>query len=598
MSVLGNRKALAAGLVGLAALLSLPGTAAAALSSCAELLTVPPLAGNPAVFSATSVQATTSGRDYCNVSVVWRDPALVGAAAGYAPGAPPTVDTYQHIRMGFGFPLNTNVGDAAWGGRMVQTAGGGAQGSVASYTGYIQQTPAAIGLSTDSGHGTADSGSGDAWGFVQGQRLNYGKVKDWGGGRAYCSAVVLAKQMAQAYYGRSVTRTYWEGFSGGGHMGHTQLVYCPEEYDGYNISSPARDWQQFRTQDSWAAMVNKKAVQQGQGFTSVQLNSATAAAIAYCMTRGPGGVVVDGVNVLHDPRSCDWNASMHVCGAATAPLAPNCITSQQAVLLNQIFDGPRNSYGKLMYYPYSHGISIGTGTTTASSTAQVMRYNHFDLNIAASSLYMDPESVALAGNPAGAITFEDELNLSAMTTSDFVDASDYKLDRARARGAKIILSHGTHDTAILFRKDPAFYRQVATYFGGGVANYDSLKTWFRLYLMPGAPHTANNFLPQLYDWVENGIPPEKLARTSTGQQRAVCPYPQYAQYLGGSTTDPGNFACGGNLEANTTALCSMVKTPYKGEKGPITNTLELNIDPRICQNRSTQPREPGPTTSR
>jgi hypothetical protein len=62
----------------------------------------------------------------------------------------------------------TNTGSAAWGGRMVQTAGGGAQGSVAGFTGYIQQIPAAIGLSTDSGHGTADSGSGDAWGVVQG----------------------------------------------------------------------------------------------------------------------------------------------------------------------------------------------------------------------------------------------------------------------------------------------------------------------------------------------------------------------------------------------------------------------------------------------
>ena len=51
------------------------------------------------------------------------------------------------------------------------------QGSVAGFTAYIQQNPAAIGLSTDSGHGTADSGSGDAWGYVQGLRPNYGKSR-------------------------------------------------------------------------------------------------------------------------------------------------------------------------------------------------------------------------------------------------------------------------------------------------------------------------------------------------------------------------------------------------------------------------------------
>ena len=460
MIALRSGKTLVASALTVCSLLAFSGTASAQLASCADILTSPPLAGNPAIFSATSVQATTGARNYCNVSIVYRDPTLVGDAAGYAPGAPPTVDTYQHVRMGFGFPLNTNTGDAAWGGRTVQTAGGGAQGSVAGFTGYIAQTPAAIGLSTDSGHGTADSGSGDAWGYVQGLRPNYGKIKDWGGGRAYCTAIGLAKQMARTYYGAAVydakaKYTYWEGFSGGGHMGHTQVLNCPEEYDGFNISSPARDWQQFRQQDSWAAMVNKKAVQLGQGFTTAQLNSATAAATAYCMTRGFGGVNVDGVNVLHDPRSCDWKGAMHVCGAATAPAAPNCITAQQAVLLDQIFDGPRNTFGKLIYYPYSHGVSIGTGTNTAGSTAQVMRYNHFDLNIVANNLFMDAQSIALAGNPAGAILYEDEMYLSAVTTSDYVDASDYKLDRAKARGAKILLSHGTSDSAILFRKDPA-----------------------------------------------------------------------------------------------------------------------------------------------
>src|SRR4030095_9726090 len=174
-------------------------------------------------------------------------------------------------------------------------------------------------------------------------------------------------------------------------MGHTQLVYCPEEYDGLDISSPARDWQQFRLQDSWAAMVNKKANPLRRAFTPAQLSSATAAAMAYCMTRGYGGVVVDGQNILHDPRSCDWNANMHVCGAPTAPGAPNCLLAgtRQAELLNAIFDGPKNTFGKLIYYPYSHGVSIGTGTNTGGSTAQVMRYDHADNTIVANRVYIE-----------------------------------------------------------------------------------------------------------------------------------------------------------------------------------------------------------------
>ena len=604
MIALRSGKTLIAGALATCSLLALSGTASAQLASCADILTSPPLAGNPAIFSATSVQASTGtpARAYCNVSIVYRDPALVGAGAGYAPGGPPTPDTFQNIRMGFGFPLNTNTGDLAWGGRMVQTAGGGAQGSVAGFTGYVGQTPAAIGLSTDSGHGDANSGSGDSWGVIQGVSLNFGKIKDWGGGRSYCTAIGLAKQMARTYYGAANYDAkqkyfYWEGFSGGGHMGHTQLVYCPEEYDGLDISSPARDWQQFRIQDSWANMVNKKATQLGQAFTTAQLNSATAAAIAYCMTSataGFGGTVIDGQNILHDPRACDWKATMHVCGAPTAPAAPNCLDKpRQAELLQAIFDGPKNTFGKLIYYPYSHGfLSIGTSTNTGGSTAQVMRYDHADNNIVANRLFMDQESINLGvaqndPNAANGILYEDEMNLAALATSDFVDASDYKLDRAKARGVKVIMSHGTHDTAILFRKDIAFYRQVSTYFGGGVNNFPALQTWFRLYLMPGAPHTANTFLPNLYDWVERGLPPEKLARTGnlTGQARAVCPYPQYAQYTGpagGSTTDPNNFTCTGNLEANVRAQCSVVKTRQKFEKTTTMNNAEVGVPAALC----------------
>jgi feruloyl esterase len=603
--VLTGRKALFAGMLSATALIALPGTAAAQLASCAAILTAPPLAGNPAIASATSVQATTGGRAYCNVSVVYRDPALVGEAAGYAPGVGPSSPTttgtpgaYQHIRMGFGLPLNTNTGAAAWGGRVVQTAGGLDQGSVAGFTGYISATnpstgvggqpgQAMIGLSTDSGHGTADSGSGDAYGYVQGQRPNYGKLKDWAGGRAYCTAVKLVKQMALAYYGRAVERTYWEGFSGGGQMGTTQVVNCPEEYDGALIGSPSREWQQFRLTDSYQAMVMKKAVQLGIGFTSAQLSSAYTAGIAYCMNRGAGGVNVGGTNILHDPRSCDWKATMHVCGAPTAP-ATNCLTAgtRQAELLQQVIDGPKNSYGKLIFYPYSWGIAFSNSTAVFSlSTPQVMRWNHYDSTFnATTNLFLDAESIALAGNPANAISFEDEMFLGTTRMSDYADTSDPKIDGAKARGMKIILTHGTHDNLILYRKDPAYYRQVATYFGGGVADYESLKTWFRLYLMPGAGHEASNFLPQLISWTEGGPAPEKLTRTSS--MRAVCPYPQYAQYSGtGSTTDAANFTCGGNLEADTNALCSMIKTPYKGEKSPITNTLELNIDPRACQRR-------------
>jgi feruloyl esterase len=599
--------------------------ASAQIATCAALLTDPnsPLVNNPAIAAATSVQATTGGRAYCNVSITYRDRTLAGPGEpqpdgtlfpGYAPGnqpnppatsnPPPTTPTapgtpgaYQHVRMGIGLPLNTNTGTAAWSGRFVQTAGGLDQGSVAGFTGYIGATnvpttgvggvggQAAVGLSTDSGHGTADSGSGDAYGYIQNQRPNYGKLKDWAGGRSYCTSMKLAKQLARAYYGAGAyegreKRTYWEGFSGGGHMGMTQVQNCPEEYDGVLAGAPSYHWQQFRLQDSWTAMVNKKAVQLGIPFTSGQLSSAASAAIAYCMMQGSGGFAGT-TNVLHDPRACGWNAAWHVCGHPMAP-ATNCLQAgtRQAELLNQIFHGPVNDHGKLVYYPYSHGLTPGTGTTVfALSTPQVMRWNHFSSTVNGNNiLFADREAVERAGNPAGAVTFADEMLLGTTRMSDFADTNEFRIDAAKNRGMKIMHTHGTHDNLILFRQDPAYYRRVAMHFYGS-ADYQSLQSWYRLYLVPAQGHASLPVLPNLINWVENGVAPDRL----TGLNRLVCPYPSYAQHMPGTpTNDVNNFVCAGNLEESWVARCSMVKTPYKHEDQPLLDYVQMGIDPKGC----------------
>jgi hypothetical protein len=58
------------------------------------------------------------------------------------------------------------------------------------------------------------------------------------------------------------------------------------------------------------------------------------------MTRGFGGVNVDGVNVLHDPRSCDWKAAMRR-GAATARRRPT-VTAQQACCWTDLRRAPEH----------------------------------------------------------------------------------------------------------------------------------------------------------------------------------------------------------------------------------------------------------------
>jgi hypothetical protein len=94
-----------------------------------------------------------------------------------------------------------------------------------------------------------------------------------------------------------------------------------------------------------------------------------------------------------------------------------------------------------------------------------------------------------------------------------------------------------------------------------------------------------NALPEVMDWVENGVVPDRIVRT-TGF-RVLCPFPQEAIHLGGSNTDPNNFVCGGNLQRKQ-AICTGLRTPYKGETS---NDLQAygQYNPAACNNNSKVP---------
>lgn len=566
---------------------------ASALPDCASLPSLPPLAGNPAVVTVTASELTTTGgRAYCMVKVLWSTPGESGPAEGYAPGES------QSINIGIALPLNTNTGDAAWGGRLIMTAGGGAQGTVPDLTGMIGMSPAAIGAGTDSGHTSAQS---NTFGVIQATHtLDYGKIEDWAGGESNGIAVKLAKRLAKTYYGNHVRYTYWNGCSGGGHMGWAQVQNYPEEYDGALIGAPAFYWQEFRLTDSWRAIVAKEAAQQTTPMTFGQFRVANEAATAACAA--VDGVNVNGTLIVMDPRACFWSATNNICGKPGAPAAPNCLNAIQAAGIDRIWDGARNHHGKRIWNPYDRGIvplpfgfppppppkdTDPLGTDTAGSTVQVMQWNHRDLTFNGNNLYADEESIDLAVaagiDVTNAITYEDEAVLGSHTTNDFTDTMNPALDRARHRGMKIIGYHGTQDGAILFRDDIDYYIRVAAHFGHGEPNFYHLWDWYRLFLVPGAGHcpAVPQALPALMNWVENGVAPDSLIQNTLVPK--LCPFPQKAIYNGsGSKADANNYTCGGDLQTKE-VICNGLRTVYKHENGDKLQGYGGRYNPEACK---------------
>jgi hypothetical protein len=454
----------------------------------------------------------------------------------------------------------------------------------------------------------------------QAGQLATGELADWSY-RGTHYAKEWAVSIATTYYGSAPTRVYYNGCSGGGNMGMGQLMNYGNEYDGFVIGAPAFYWQQFRLADGWPQLVFKKLVQQGGTLpTDAQFAAATNAATAACDVMGLD-TVQDGL--VADSRACTFSAKANICGAATAPAAPNCLTAQQAEAIDRIWDGPRNRFVKRIHYPYDRTIAITTAgvlaatslTTnlTGSSTQQVLQYDHRNASYTGNELYLDQQSLALAGNPPNGITFEAEAQLGTTTTDDFIDNQTVALTLAKQKGTKIIHLHGMIDAGIRWQQDQAYYRRVAVWnSGNGTADYNALQSWYRFYPMPGVGHCTGalgggngpspvDVFAALQNWVEKGVAPATItARGGAGapatRTRPLCPWPQTAIYNGtGSTDDASNFSCGGNLDANANvsgavstpvivnpiALCSSARVRYKHEAEPTIDIANTNLD--VCK---------------
>ena len=608
--------ALTAGLLTTAALT--PVTALAAPPTCLQLAAL--LASNTSITqtasdnqgipspTATIVAATAANAAYCNVQFQFSSKS--GPADGYAVGES------QTIGIGVGLPLNSTDGgtpsnpkgatwtavNGAWNGKIENIGNGGLAGTLGSTT--VATNGGYVGSVTDNGHNKAQNGTLGDFGVIQAtHQLDIGKFNDFNN-EAIHQQYVWAKWLAQQYYGTPATRNYWNGCSTGGREGLGLAQAFGEDFDGILAGAPATWYEQFWLANAWPSLVNRDDLVGGEGtaLTSAQFNNAVSHAIAACDVQGTD-VVADGV--VDDPRLCTYTAS----GDPTIIAAPNgtctganCVDLLQARAIDKIWDGPRNHHGRRMWHAWQKVISVGgllklqttvpTGTISAGNAAA---WDHKDLTFSADNLY---STRALASaNPLGQpapIALEDEFQLAnspggaetVVKNDDFAGIIQHVYHGPKH--GKIIMWQGGADNQIYWEDSVEIYRQVATLFGHGNADFSGMQSWFRYYHAPGVGHCAtgpgasplNVTLPDgqsqifedLVNWVEKGIVPQSAGDSThkgilgTGPgafgTRPICPWPTTAIYSGtGSTALASSYTCGGNMDSNISVLCAAVHTP-------------------------------------
>lgn len=434
-----------------------------------------------------------------------------------------------------------------WNGRFYMIGNGGDAGESLEDPGRAAQRAAALRLGfafaqTNTGH---DAHQEPGATFVL---SNPQKAIDYAY-RAVHLTALTAKALTSRYYGMPIAHSYWNSCSNGGRQGLIEAERYPQDFDGLVVNAP---WIS-QTGFTLGALWNQRALDAATPLTPAKL-----ALLAHEVMQRCDGIdgVVDGL--IDDPRKCDFDAQRDVPQCPVGTDGPDCLTQAQAQAVMKIYGGPRSD-GKALFPGYEPGseavISSGFGVTHEASAwlnlivpSQPDRKSA-DFNLAENTLrYL----ALVPPQPAydyRSFDFEHDVPLLDAWGRK-ANATNPDLSRFRARGGKLLMTHGWADPILQPRESIAYYEQVLARNGPRTADF------FRLFMVPGMTHCSGgngtdhfDAMTALIDWVEKAKAPAVLLAAHVEHEhitrrRPLCPYPQLARYSGhGSIDEAANFLC-------------------------------------------------------
>jgi feruloyl esterase len=455
--------------------------------------------------------------------------------------------------IGFAVMLPTS-----WNDRLYMVGNGGAAGNVpiSAMQGAVRLGYAAVG--TDTGHSAAKESSFTfAWVDAGGAGANpfwEQKLHDFAY-RSVHETAVVAKKIANAYYGRPPAFSYWVGCSTGGRQGLMEAQRYPADFDGIVAGAPVN-----KLMTAWmgAPAYLQPQLPPGSQIPSSPdaLEALGKAVLAKC--DGLDGLV-DGL--IDDPRKCAFDPDRDLpCSEAA------CFTAPQRAALQAIYAGAT-----------SNGTPVVPGVPKGSEAFP----EGWARSIVAESLY-STGTYRLHQDAFRFVAFEqprpeydflrdwdfrtDPPKLAAR--GRILEAVDPDLSAFRARGGKLLMYHGWGDTAL----NPSmssldYYGSVLGTLGEGARDFVAL------YLVPGMAHCTGgvgfgdvDWVTPVVGWVEDGAEPHDLVgrRFDGSGSRPVCRYPEVARHVGpGGVDDPASFACRIPLEM-TVRLASINSSSKAG----------------------------------
>ncbi|MFF0079169.1 tannase/feruloyl esterase family alpha/beta hydrolase [Streptomyces canus] len=499
----------------------------------------------PSACSAPSVKAP-AGTEVESVTAVSREGGTIagtGVLGGSVSGVPAHCEvtvTLTHPGDNDHAKVRTWLPVTGWNGRF-QGLGGAA---------YLAgDNNVGLGTAVKSGYAavSTDAGVGDAldtsWALNSEGRVDTALLENFAS-RSQHEAAVVGKEVVDAVYGKRPAYSYFTGCSTGGRQGYMEAQRHPDDYDGILADAPAVNWDEFEVATLWPQVVmnNEKTYPSQCEFTAF-----TNAAVKACDS-------LDGVKdgLVNDPSRCDFDPRRLIGTKVLCQGKELTITAADATVVRKIWDGPRTTSGKKLWY----GVPVGA-------------------DIWALAAHTDPDA---DGNVVGSpfpvpaawlqlwVAKDPSLDLSKITYSRFtqlfkqsqaeydkvIGTDDPDLSGFRNSGGKLLTWHGEADQYIP-TQGTVQYRQKVERELGGTKKVDD---FYRLFLAPGTNHCGLNGLDGSADglaaltaWVEHGKAPRTLPATLVDDQgqnvsRDLCSYPQVSRYKGhGDPAVASSFKC-------------------------------------------------------
>lgn len=438
-----------------------------------------------------------------------------------------------------------------WNGRFLGSVGGGNRTESLLLMPEFLRTltlPAALrnGFATAQTDGANRDRRHSEWGLVEERgELDWELIRNCAH-RSTHEMTVIGKAVTAAIHGRAPKYSYIAGCSGGGRQALMEAQRYPEDYDGIWSSDPAINWTRFTPADLWPALVMKEL----GVLPPAKLEAFRAAAIEAC--DGLDGLR-DGIIGAFDP--CDFDPKKLI-GRATAA---GTITATDVEVMTKIWEGPRTRNGDFLWYGVRPGTEswgnnfAATGVCLTGEVDGRLEPKPFDIPIA----YLRAWVLKDLTWDWRSLTFEQFEALFERSVREFAEIAtdDPYLFAFRARGGKLIISHGANDQVIPASGSVDYYRRVIE----AIGSEEDTKTFARLFITEGDGHgtslnpgpgvTLADAMTALMKWVEEDQVPDQIIAKEinhgTGAVLATRPvyaYPMVPQYRGqGNPQEASSF---------------------------------------------------------